>query len=229
MGWFSRFSNHCTTMVGGCRSSFPELVLRPVACIINGCRPPRRKDKLGSERTKDTHFSTKVETAYPISDLQKHPDTESYPLKTKERLFWGFELQALDQPQCALLSDLPAEIRVMIYAYVLCVPVPVVHIVRRKDGSLCHVRCRASKGECGTYRCYNEYSELSRSTRGGSRPIESDSGSGELLSLPLSCKKMSVIFSPHCRIDSFDISTATLKLSISFMVETLLASSIFPS
>ena len=96
-----------------------------------------------------------------------------------------------DQTQSAFLSNIPAEVRWMVYCHVLCVPVPVVHVVRRKDGTLCHVRCKASKGECGTYRCYNDYSELSRTTRDDSASTEKRRVTSEgLLSLPLTCKKV---------------------------------------
>lgn len=97
----------------------------------------------------------------------------------------------LNQSQCSLLLRLPAEVRVMIYHHVLCVPVPVIHIVRRKDATLFHVRCRAEEGECGTYRCYNDYSELSRCTKGG-HTVEGSKATptGHLLSLPMTCKKM---------------------------------------
>lgn len=95
-----------------------------------------------------------------------------------------------DQPQSAFLSALPAEVRLVIYQNVLCVPAPVVHIVRRKDGTLCHVRCRAADGECGTYRCYNDYSELSRTTQSGPESVERESAStGNLLPLLSTCRK----------------------------------------
>ena len=176
------------------RQSFQDLVLSPLRCITNACRPPKRKGNLDCSSLKGIHLSTKSEALYPVSEPTKGKvDHDLCSLEFKAELLRGSGSEASDQPQCSFLSDLPAEVRVMIYDYVLCIPVPVVHIVRRKDGSLCHVRCHAFKGECGTYRCYNEYGELSRSTKGASPPIndipETFRGS---LSLLLTCKKMSV-------------------------------------
>ena len=99
-----------------------------------------------------------------------------------------------NQLDCRLLNKVPPEVRVMIYELVLCLPVPVVHIVKRKDGSLGHVRCSSYGGECYDTRCYNEYSELSRSSKDRSPLPNGRAGKPlyGLLSLPLTCKKMLV-------------------------------------
>ena len=179
-------------MVGVPENAFFHTLLRPIACITRGCRPPGRK------KSHDARYSTEPiqrfdgETTAHNLDQPHRRQTDFHPLDDKQRLLHGCELAALEQSQCSFLR-LPYEIRFMIYYYVLCVPVPVVHIVRRKDGALCHVRCRASKGECGTYRCYNDYSELSRTTKSRSTPGERElSTSRGLLSLAFTCKKMSV-------------------------------------
>ena len=171
-------------MVGFPRESFCNLFLRPITHITTRCR-----------RNNECNVSPKG-IANPISELQKPPHNASVPSGDKLCANTGSDHEASNQLQCPLLSKLPTEVRMIIYHNVLCEPVPVVHIVRRKDGSLCHVRCRASRGECGTYRCYNDYSELSRSTKAG-KVGPSTTISGGLLALPLTCKKM-LVFCPHC-------------------------------
>ena len=166
-------------------------ILRPIARIAQGCRPLGRKD---SHHTLKRTKVTKVEEAAKVVEIHKHPKAESDPLVTKFSACLGFTSDAVAQSQCPFISKLPVEVRVMIYYHVLCVPVPVIHVVRRKDGSLCHVRCRASKGEFGTYRCYNDYSELSRSIKSGPSTLNQGRGTtGSLLSLLLTCKKMLVL------------------------------------
>ncbi|KAL6717567.1 hypothetical protein ACLMJK_005482 [Lecanora helva] len=178
-------------MVGSAQNQFYRSVLRPISCITNGCRFPMRGG--GDDAT---HSLTELSKGLDEDalahkkDLSQRLDTKSYHLETRKNDGQYSEEGVLDQSQCSFLMKLPVEVRIMIYCYVLCLPVPVVHIVRRKDGSLCHVRCRSSNGECGTYRCYNDYSELSRSTK-GSASTSSEHGAGEgFLSLMFSCKKI---------------------------------------
>ena len=141
---------------------------------------------------------TNAEQAAKVNDTHDDSRVKPDPLKKKTALCLGPNSNIEDQSQCSFISKLPAEVRVMVYHHVMCVPVPVIHVVRRKDGSLCHVRCRALKGECGTYRCYNDYSDLSRTTKTGS-PTQNQVRKifGLLLALPLTCKKVSVPKASH--------------------------------
>ena len=181
-------------MVGVPENAFFQTLLRPIACITSGCRPSGRKSSHAESCSIKPVHRLSGETSAQALDQPQDRQACSRPLDDRKRLLQGSERERveLNQLECCFLK-LPIEVRLMVYHYVLCVPVPIVHIVRRKDGSLCHVRCRASKGECGTYRCYNDYSELSRTTKNGSTPGEGRfSYSGGLLSLAFTCKKMSV-------------------------------------
>ena len=166
-------------------------VLLPSSCIFDRCRVSDRYSKAGGQSSRDCHLSATREQ-FPLStrvsgDLSKKLLKARYEQETYNHP----RRRSLDQCSSKLISSLPVELRVIIYRNVFCVPVPVVHIVKRKDGSLCHVRCRAADGECGTYRCYNDYSELSRLTSGVSLSHLKDGGQcGSLLALLLSCKKV---------------------------------------
>ena len=162
----------------------------PSSCIFDRCRFTDRYNK------RDTQSSPGY---YLGATPAQHEFTPSLPANVSKKLLRArCEQEAynhprrtsLDQALSTLLSRVPIEIRMIIYRNVLCVPVPVVHIVKRKDGTLCHVRCRAADGECGTYRCYNDYSELSRMTSNVPFLHSKDGGpSGNLLALLLTCKK----------------------------------------
>ena len=181
-------------MVGASRNFLDYLVLRPIACVANSCRPSKRRSSQGAQFADTYPHRTKVQATIQSIDTHERSNVETYQLEIKADLSQKSQRNVCDQAQCSFLSKLPAEVRVMVYHYVLCVPVPVVHVVKRKDGSLCHVRCRASRGECGTYRCYNDYSELSRSTKGTQSFADERRGpSGGLLLLPLTCNKVSVV------------------------------------
>lgn len=178
-------------MVVGPRTPFHDLVRWPITCIANGCRSPGRQSRRDAQRDKDRLQPPRGENPTPLSIVQERSVGGFQPAEPEAATNHDLKHRPAGQSQCIFLSKVPAEVRVMIYRDVLCGPVPVVHVVRRKDGTLCHVRCRAKEGECGTFRCYNDYSELSRTTKGGPAPIGREYGlSGQLLSLALTCRKL---------------------------------------
>jgi len=214
-------------MVSNSRNAFHHLVLRPLACITAGCRPKSTQD------VKNTKDLLKRATGGPVDPNptpQKHLHSELIPLEVKKHVSFSFSQEAVEQSQCPLLSKVPTEVRVMIYYYVMCISVPLVHIVRRTDGSLSHVRCRATRGECGIYRCFNDYSDMSRSTKARSKPTSDQVGTSVgFLALPLTCKKMLVPLPLIAISTCHNSGTATQKPLTRSMPQTHSASSIFLS
>ena len=88
-------------------------------------------------------------------DYRKHAPPLPLPVQRKRALTWPIPPDAdskdifgrpkqktCDQSQSVLFSKLPAEVRTMIYKEVLCGPVPIVHIVKKRKRKLGYVRCQ---------------------------------------------------------------------------------------
>lgn len=103
---------------------FRSHLLRPIASIIERCKAffgkfaKKTVVQVPNQKEKQQNWSFVIERTW----------------KAAARL--DLEQGALDQVQCQLLSMLSADVRLMIYDYILCSPGPVVHIVARRDGNL---------------------------------------------------------------------------------------------
>lgn len=97
--------------------------LRPIVSMIERCKAFLKK------------FSKR--TVVQVPNQEEDQQNGSLMIEpTREAAHLDLEQGELDQVQCPLLSMLPADVRLMIYSYILCSPGPVVHIVTRHDGNL---------------------------------------------------------------------------------------------
>ena len=134
---------------------------------------------------KRRNYDRKHGPPIPLPVQRKRALTLPIPPDADNKNLLGRQKQkTYDQSQSTLFSKLPGEVRTMIYREVLCGPVPIVHIVTKRNRKLGHIRCRGLKKYD-----IDESSDSYMHTIGspGSDIRERD---GSLLPLLQSCRRM---------------------------------------